>query len=89
MNTIDSQIKDYCNRCAILTKIIKEEKEHNNQKKISTNKVKTIWNIFKTNTGKIQATDKITEINLETRNIKDPNEVAYAFNKFFLSILEN
>jgi hypothetical protein len=37
----------------------------------------------------VQATDKITEINKETRNIKDPKGIVCTFNKLFLSILEN
>lgn len=70
--------------------MIKEAKKYNYlKKKKSISKVKTIWNIIKTSTGKTQATDKIAEIKLETRNIKDPKEIACAFNKFFQSVLEN
>jgi hypothetical protein len=36
---------------------------YNNLIKIFSHKVKTIWNIIKNNTGKIQRADKISETN--------------------------
>jgi hypothetical protein len=73
-----------------LKKVIKEEKNciiKSGQKDIQI-KLK-IWNIIKTNTGKIHASDNVSEIKLYTRNIKDPQERAWGCNKFFLSIVEN
>lgn len=57
--------------------------------KIFTHKVKTIRNIIKNNTGKIQTADKISETNLRTGNTEDAKQIACVFNKLFLLKAEN
>jgi hypothetical protein len=51
---------------------------------ISNYKVRTLWNIIRNDTGKIQRAENISEINLRARNIENAKEMACAFNKLFL-----
>jgi hypothetical protein len=44
---------------------------------------------MKNSTGKIQTSDNISEIRLETQNTKDDKEIACASNKFFISIVKS
>jgi hypothetical protein len=76
---------------AIFRKLIREAKKsyYSNLVKISTNSVKTIWNIVKNNTGKIQTSDKTSKIKLETHNTKDSKEIERACNNFLISIIES
>jgi hypothetical protein len=53
------------------------------------NKIKTTWNIIRENTGKIQDLNGISEINLENEIVEDSREIAYDFNRYFLSTVEN
>jgi hypothetical protein len=83
--------KDYYKiYCTILKKVIKEAKKlyYNTLIKTSVSKIKTMWNIIRENTGKIQDLNGIAEINLENEIAEDSREVAYAFNKYFLSTVE-
>jgi hypothetical protein len=72
--------------CADLKKVVKEAKQsyYNNLIEISRRKVKTLWNITKNDTGKMQTAEKISEMNLRTGNIKNGKEMACIFNKLFL-----
>jgi hypothetical protein len=84
--------KDYYKKyCTILKKVIKEAKKlyYNTLIKTSANKIKTTWNIIRENNGKIQDLNGISEINLENEIVEDSREIAYAFNKYFLSRVEN
>ena len=84
--------KDYYKKyCTILKKVIKEAKKlyYNTLIKTSVNKIKTTWNIVRENTGKIQDLNGISEINLGNEIVEDSREIAYAFNKYFLSTVEN
>ena len=50
----DQALKDFYKRyCKILSRVIKEAKKYQYNKKIltSSNRIKTIWNIVKTETG--------------------------------------
>jgi hypothetical protein len=51
--------------------------------KNSANKVKTIWDIIKNNTGKSQISERISELRSDNGNIKDTKEIAHTFNTFF------
>jgi hypothetical protein len=79
-------VKDYCNRyCAILRKVIRETKKllYNTQIKYSVNKVKTIWDVIKKNTGRTQISENIFDLSSDSGNTKDVKEIAYNFNNFF------
>jgi hypothetical protein len=71
-----------------LRNIIKEVKQsyYNILIEISNHKVRTLWNI-RTDTGKIQRAEKISEMNLGAGNIENAKEMACAFNKLFLLTL--
>jgi hypothetical protein len=91
-NTDDFQVKNYYKRyCSISRKVIREAKKlhYNTQIKNSVNKVKTICNIIKKNTGRTHISENIFDLSSDSRNTKDVNEIAYTFNKFFLSIPES
>jgi len=79
-NNDDSNLKNcYKQYCKILTKVIKEAKRsmYKNQIKISTNKIKTIWNIIKTETNRQNKP-------LTNKYQNSPDN----FNKYFLSIAD-
>jgi hypothetical protein len=73
-----------------LKKIIEASNKscYNNKKTIFTHKIKTVWNILKNNTCKIQTADKISETKLGTGNTEDAKEIACAFDKFLLLTAE-
>jgi hypothetical protein len=50
----------------------------------SNHKVRTLWNIIRNDTGKIQRAEKISEMNLGAGNIENVRKMACAFNKLFL-----
>ena len=72
--------------CAVLKKVIKEVKQsyYNILIEISNHKVRTLWNIIRNGTGKIQRAEKISEMYLGAGNIENTKEMACAFNKLFL-----
>jgi hypothetical protein len=72
---------------AILKKVITEVKHsyYNILIEISNNKVRTLWNV----TGKIKRAEKISEMNLGAGNIEIAKQMAYAFHKLFLFILQH
>ena len=77
--------------CRILTKVIKEAKRlhYNRQILYSSNKMKTTWNIAKTQTAQKCSNDNIHLLNAEG-NIVDVNQtIADSFNKYFSTITEN
>ena len=51
---------------------------------ISNHKVRTLWNIIRNDTGKIQRAEKVSEMNLGAGNIANAKEMACALNKLFL-----
>lgn len=73
-----------------MKEVIRQTKKlcYNTQTKNSTNKIKTKWSIIKNNTSKTGTIERISELNLENKNIKDAKEIACAL-KFFLSVAEN
>ena len=69
-----------------MKKVIKEVKQsyYYILIEISNHKVRTLWNIIRNDTGKIQRAEKISEMNLGAGNIENAKEMACAFNKLFL-----
>ena len=61
-----------------------EQSYYNILIEISNHKVRTLWNIIRNDTGKIQRAEKISEMNLGAGNIENAKEMACAFNKSFL-----
>ena len=74
--------------CKILSAVIKEAKTLNYADKIkkSLNKNKTIWDIVNLETNKTGNPEKIDTLNLNGNSISDHQEIANAFNKYFLNI---
>jgi hypothetical protein len=72
-----------------LKKVIKELKQsyYNILIEISNHKIRTLWNIIRNDTGKIQRAEKISEMNVGAGNIENAKEMACAFNKLFLLTL--
>jgi hypothetical protein len=69
-----------------LKKVIKEVKQsyYYILIEISNHKVRTLWNIIRNDTCKIQRAEKISEMNMGAGNIENAKEMACAFNKLFL-----
>jgi hypothetical protein len=47
------------------------------------NQIKTTWNIIKHETGKFHLTKQILSLSIYDEKVKDPEEIADAFNTFF------
>ena len=80
----DVTLKNYYKQyCKTLTSVIKEVKRYmyNNRIINSTNKMKTTWNIVKSETNRLKGPTNTT-----INNYQNSPE---AFNKYFLSITEN
>lgn len=84
-------IKHYKRYCKILSIVIKEAKKlyYANKIKKSSNKNKTIWDIVTSETNKSVITEKTNTINFEGKLISDRQEIANAFNQYFLTIAKN
>jgi hypothetical protein len=80
--------KRYCN---ILSVVIKEAKKlyYADKIKKSLNKNKIIWDIVKLETNNCVTTEKINTINVDGKSISDRQEIANAFNQYFLTIAKN
>ena len=53
------------------------------------NKNKTIWDIVNLETNKTGNTEKINTLNIDGNSISDRQEIANAFNKYFLTIAKS
>jgi len=53
------------------------------------NKNKTIWNIVNLETNNTGNTEKINTLNIDGNSISDRQEIANAFNKYFLTIAKS
>ena len=73
----------------ILAKVIKEAKRLSYNSRIlkSNNKVKTTWNIINDLVGKQRSTNSILKLSTRGNLLTNPNDIAEAFNKYFLSII--
>jgi hypothetical protein len=69
-----------------LKKVVKEVKQsyYNILIEISHHKLRTLWNIIRNDTSKIQRAEKISEMNLGAGNIENAKEMPCAFNKLFV-----
>jgi hypothetical protein len=81
-------LNHYKRYCKILSAVIKEAKKLNYADKIkkSLNKNKPIWDILNLETNKTGNTEKINALNIDGNSISDLQEIANAFNKYFLTI---
>ena len=83
-NSDDINLKNYYKQyCKTLTMVIKEAKSSMYNRRIdnSTNKMKTAWNIIKTETNRVKETTNIVHNNHQN----SPE----AFNRYFLSVPQN
>jgi len=83
---MDPNYKAYYKKyCKILSSVIRAAKKMPFDKLIqkSTNKVKTTWKIVKSLTN-----NKTTSNNINTRDIKNNQKTANAFNQYFYSVAE-
>ena len=55
----------------------------------SNNLMKTTWNIIKDSTGSTHPHNPITKINTDIGSTAVPDEIAKAFNDFFIHVVEN
>jgi hypothetical protein len=53
------------------------------------NKNKTIWDIVNLETNKIGSTEKIKNLNIDGNLISNHQEIANAFDKYFLAIAKS
>ena len=79
----------YKNYCRILTEVIKTAKNLYYNKLIinSNNKAKTMWNIVKTETQKINK-DEIPLLKVDGNVVKDHLNLANIFNTYFTTVTE-
>ena len=85
-------LKTYYKRyCKILYVVIKEAKKLNYVDKIkkSVIKNKTVWGIVNLETNKTGNTEEINTLKIDGNTISDRQEIANAFNKYFLTVAEN
>ena len=73
--------------CRFLSEVIKMAKKLHYDKLItnSNNKVKTIWDIVKTETS-IKNKDGVSALNIDGKTIKDHQNIANIFNTYFLNL---
>ena len=81
----------YKTYCKILSVVIKEAKKLNYADKIkkSVNKNKNVWDIVNLETNKTAKTEEINTQKIDGNTISDRQEIANAFNKYFLTVTEN
>jgi hypothetical protein len=80
--------KKYCN---ILSVVIKKAKKLTYADKIdkSVNKNKAIWDVVKLETNKTRSRDQAITLNIEGTLVRNHQDIADEFNKYFLSIAKN
>jgi len=85
--TLDKYFKDYCR---ILSKVIKEVKKMEYDRRIlnSTNKMRTSWNLINIERGKDMNNQIIQSINIGGKTTADRQTIADTFNKHFIMILD-
>jgi hypothetical protein len=69
-------------------KVIKEAKRQHYSRLTaeSNNKVKTTWNVITRETGKVHSIEQVHSIVIKCEKIKGSENMANAFNNFFLTI---
>ena len=78
----------YIKYCEILRKGIKESKKQHYSRLTakSNNKIKTTLNIILKETGKVLSVEQVPSLLVNDEKLKDPTNVANAYNKFFIRI---
>ena len=81
----------YKRYCKFLSIVIKEAKKLNYAEKIkkSVNKNKTVWHIVNLETSKTGNTEEIDTLKIDGNIIRDRQEIANVFNKYFLTVAKN
>jgi late competence protein required for DNA uptake (superfamily II DNA/RNA helicase) len=87
----DEGLKQYYKRYCTILRVIKEAKKLYYQKHISNSedKIQLTWKIINKETGKKQAPDKITELQVGKSKVTNTKEVVEVFNKYFITVAEN
>jgi hypothetical protein len=77
--------------CKTLKDVIREAKKQHYNRQIlnSSNKIRTVWDITKSVTGKLTKVDTIQELKVNGKVISDRQDIADSLNSFFLSVVEN
>jgi adenylyl- and sulfurtransferase ThiI len=77
--------------CKILKDVIREAKKqyYNRQVLNSSNKIKTVWDITKSVTGKLTKVDTIQKLKVNGEVMSKRQDIADSVNSFFLSVAEN
>ena len=91
-NSNDEALKNrYRLYCKILKDVIREaKKQHYNRQVLnSSNKIRTMWDITKSVTGKSTKIDTIQELKVNGNVISSSQDIADSLNNFFLSVVEN
>ena len=72
----------------ILSAVIKEAKKliYADKIKKSVNKNKTVWDIVNIETNKTGNTEEISTLKIDGNTIRDHQEIANAFNKYFSTV---
>jgi hypothetical protein len=80
----------YLRYCKILSRVIKEAKRQHYNRLITkfNNQIKTTWNIIRHERGKSHLTEQIPSLLINDEKVKDPKDIADAFNTFFLTITQ-
>jgi hypothetical protein len=89
-NTKNPKLRNYCKSyCRILTEVIKTAKKLYNNKLItnSNNKIKTMWNIVKTDTQKASK-DEVPPLNVDGNVVEDYQSIANIFNTYFTTVTD-
>jgi len=83
-------INIFFNSNRILSNVIKEAKGIYYDKKIqkSSNKGKTTWDIIKKLTNNQHSHNNIQELTIYSEHLKDQQDIADAFNYYFLTIID-
>jgi len=91
-NSNNPQVINFYNKyCSILKQVIIEAKKMHikNQIHNSTNIIKSTWDIIKDSMGSSRSYSPITKINTDNGSTTIPEEIAKAFNEFFVDIAKN
>jgi hypothetical protein len=87
----DPKTKVHCiEYCKILRKTTQEDKLQHYSRLIaqSNSKIKTTWTIINEEAGKVHSVEQVPTLLVKHKRLKDPTNVANAFNNFFTTIIE-
>jgi hypothetical protein len=88
----DTHLKEpYKQYCKTLTKVINADKKLYFDRRIinSKNKLKTTWNIIRTETGKKESKEDIQYLDIKGNTSSNQQIMANKFNDYFLTIVDN